>query len=174
MKTALVARSTFGSQNELKCTKHTRVGPLFEVEMSKKCTPLWPGMGEEQHTEKEDPEVLCSATSSGDEIGSDAASDLNEEVFHQENESMLKSGIGKVAPGDLMQNQKKRMLHKRSNDEKNHLQPITVRGVYGSGFVWLPNGASFNWPKCSKCFQVSAKEADLSEASSVGKRRKMV
>ena len=24
-----------------KCTKHTNVGPLFEVAMSKKCTPLW-------------------------------------------------------------------------------------------------------------------------------------
>ena len=24
-----------------KCTKHTMVGPLLEVEMSKKCTPLW-------------------------------------------------------------------------------------------------------------------------------------
>ena len=24
-----------------KCTKHTMVGPLVEVEMSKKCTPLW-------------------------------------------------------------------------------------------------------------------------------------
>ena len=24
-----------------KCTKHTRSGPLFEVAMSKKCTPLW-------------------------------------------------------------------------------------------------------------------------------------
>ena len=24
-----------------KCTKHTRVGPLLEVEISKKCTPLW-------------------------------------------------------------------------------------------------------------------------------------
>ena len=35
---AVVARSTFPSQ---KCTKHTRIGPLLEVEMSKKCTPLW-------------------------------------------------------------------------------------------------------------------------------------
>ena len=62
-------RSTFGSQNvqntpmsdhfwklrcrksarrcgakhiwKSKCTKHTNVGPLLEVEMSKKCTPLW-------------------------------------------------------------------------------------------------------------------------------------
>ena len=35
---AVVARSTFPSQN---VTKHTRFGPLLEVQMSKKCTPLW-------------------------------------------------------------------------------------------------------------------------------------
>ena len=66
---AVVVRSTFPSQNvqstpgpdhfwklrcrksarrcgakhisKSKCTKHTRFGPLLEVEMSKKCTPLW-------------------------------------------------------------------------------------------------------------------------------------
>ena len=66
---AIVARSTFPSQNvqntpfsdhfwklrcqksarrcgakhisKSKCTKHTSSGPLLEVEMSKKCTPLW-------------------------------------------------------------------------------------------------------------------------------------
>ena len=66
---AVVARSTFRSENgqntpapdhfwqlrcwksarrcgakhilKSKCTKHTSVGPLLEVEMSKKCTPLW-------------------------------------------------------------------------------------------------------------------------------------
>ena len=66
---AVVARSTFPSQNvqntrgsdhfwklrcrksacrcgvkhisKSKCTKHTILGPLFEVQMSKKCTPLW-------------------------------------------------------------------------------------------------------------------------------------
>ena len=66
---AVVARSTFRSQNvqntpcsdhfwklrcrksarrcgakhisKSKCTKHTMLGPLLEVEMSKKCTPLW-------------------------------------------------------------------------------------------------------------------------------------
>ena len=66
---AVVARSTFASQNvqntsapdhvwklrcrksarrcgakhicKSKCTKHTSVGPLLEVAMSKKCTPLW-------------------------------------------------------------------------------------------------------------------------------------
>ena len=66
---AVVARSTFPSQNvqntpmsdhfwklrcrksarrcgakhisKSKCTKHNILGPLFEVQMSKKCTPLW-------------------------------------------------------------------------------------------------------------------------------------
>ena len=66
---AVVARSTFPSENvqntpfsdhflklrcrksarrcgakhisKSKCTKHTRFGPLLEVAMSKKCTPLW-------------------------------------------------------------------------------------------------------------------------------------
>ena len=66
---AVVARNTFPSQNiqntpgsdhfwklrcrksarrcgakhisKSKCPKHTRFGPLLEVEMSKKCTPLW-------------------------------------------------------------------------------------------------------------------------------------
>ena len=37
---AVVARSAFRSQNA-RCTKHTRSGPLLEVEISKNCTPLW-------------------------------------------------------------------------------------------------------------------------------------
>ena len=35
---AVVVRSTFGSQH---VKKQNRFGPLLEVEMSKKCTPLW-------------------------------------------------------------------------------------------------------------------------------------
>ena len=35
---AVVARSTFSKS---KCSKHFSVGPLLEVQMSKKCTPLW-------------------------------------------------------------------------------------------------------------------------------------
>ena len=38
---AVVARSTFRSQNVQNITKHTSFGPLLEVKMSKKCTPLW-------------------------------------------------------------------------------------------------------------------------------------
>ena len=40
-----------------KCTKHTMVGPLLEVEMSKKCTPLW----REANFEVK----MCKHTSSG-------------------------------------------------------------------------------------------------------------
>ena len=36
---AVVARSKFPSQK--KCTKHTMIAPFLEVELSKKCTPLW-------------------------------------------------------------------------------------------------------------------------------------
>ena len=35
---AVVARSTFSSK---KCRKHVILGALLEVEMWKKCTPLW-------------------------------------------------------------------------------------------------------------------------------------
>ena len=35
---AVVARSTFGNSKD---KKNLTIGPLFEVEMSKKCTPLW-------------------------------------------------------------------------------------------------------------------------------------
>ena len=35
--------AVFGAKHvsKSKCTKHTRFGPLLEVEMSNKCTPLW-------------------------------------------------------------------------------------------------------------------------------------
>jgi len=38
---AVVARSTLRSQNVQSNTKRLNVGTLLEVEMSKKCTPLW-------------------------------------------------------------------------------------------------------------------------------------
>ena len=49
---AVVARSTFRSQN----VRNTMFGPLLEVEMSKKCTPLW----REAHFEVKMLETPCS------------------------------------------------------------------------------------------------------------------
>ena len=53
-----MARSTFRSQ----CAKHTILGPLLEVEMSKKCTPLW----REAHFEVK----MCKAHNSRSTFGS--------------------------------------------------------------------------------------------------------
>ena len=92
---AVVARSTFPSQNvqntplsdhfwklrcrkssrrcgakhisKSKCTKHTMYGPFLEVQMSKKCTPLW----REAHFEIEMLKTLGVRTTFG---GSDVAS----------------------------------------------------------------------------------------------------
>ena len=125
-------------------------------------------------SDEEVQEVICSASSSGEETTSDVDSDLNEEVFHQQHESMLESGLEKAVPGDLMQNKRSRMLHKRSQDEKNHLQPVSLCGVHGPGFICLAEGAAFNWPKCSKCFKDDpVGTPNLSEVLSLGQRRKM-
>ena len=37
----VVARRCAKHISKSKCIKHLSVGPLLEVEMSKKCTPLW-------------------------------------------------------------------------------------------------------------------------------------
>ena len=100
---AVVARSTFPSQNvkntpasdhfwklrcrksarrcgakhisKSKCTKHTSVGPLLEVEMSKKCTPLW----REAHVGVKMCKTLGVRTTFG---GSDVASPLRFTTLH--------------------------------------------------------------------------------------------
>ena len=69
---AVVAQSTF---RKSKCTKHTSVGPLLEVEMSKKCTPLW----REAHFEVKMYKVHHSRTTFG---GSDVASPLRFTTLH--------------------------------------------------------------------------------------------
>ena len=169
MKTALVARSTFGSQNESKCTKHTRVGPLFEVEMSKKCTPLWPGMGEERRPRgylqrnqlRRRDWQRCGKRSQW--RGLPPGEWEHAQEWHRQSRARGLDAEPKnecCTRGPMM----RRTTCSRSQYAESMAQAL----------LRLPNGASFNWPKCSKCFQVSAKEADLSEASSLGKRRKMV
>ena len=100
---AVVARSTFPSENvqntpgpdhfwklrcrksarrcgakhisNSKCTKHLSVGPLLEVRMSKKCTPLW----REAHFEVKMYKTLGVRTTFG---GSDVASPLRFTTLH--------------------------------------------------------------------------------------------
>ena len=68
---AVVARSTFPSQN----VQNTMFGPLLEVEMSKKCTPLW----REAHFEVKMYKALGVLTTFG---GSDVASPLRFTTLH--------------------------------------------------------------------------------------------
>ena len=68
---AVVARSTISKS---KCTKHTMLGPLLEVQMSKKCTPLW----REAHLEVKMLKAPGVRTTFG---GSDVAS-LNYTTLH--------------------------------------------------------------------------------------------
>jgi len=58
-----------------KCTKHTMLGPLLEVQMSKKCTPLW----REAHFEVKMYKTLGVRTTFG---GSDVASPLRFTTLH--------------------------------------------------------------------------------------------
>ena len=58
-----------------KCTKHTILGPVLEVKMSKKCTPLW----REAHFEVKMCKTLGVRTTFG---GSDVASPLRFTTLH--------------------------------------------------------------------------------------------
>ena len=70
-----------------------------------------------------------------------------------------------------MQNKRSRMLHLRSPDLRNKLQPVTECGLHGPGFITLEDGAAFEWPKCSRCFEVDAAPSGLS-ATFCGSERK--
>ena len=54
---AVVAPSTFQGQHVF---EHTNVGPLLEVEMSKKCTPLWLEAGFEVKMYKATPQCRAA------------------------------------------------------------------------------------------------------------------
>ena len=115
-------------------------------------------------------EFVGSSASSSDE-DSEGETD-NEEVFHGKMRSPIESGVAQAVPGPLMQNKRSRMLHKQSGEEADHKQPVTECGLSGPGFVVLENGASFVWPKCSKCFKKSGKDTNISAEYVAEKRRR--
>ena len=118
-------------------------------------------------------EIVESASSAG--LDSDAGgSSSDEEEFFEKQRSLLDNADTKAVEGDLMQNKRSKMLHRRSQDESNHLQPVTLCGLHGSSFSQLPNGSTFDWPKCSKCFKKDQdKEKSLVDVISSGKRRRI-
>lgn len=71
-------------------------------------------------------------------------SDFDEEEFFRSDQVLV--------AGNLMQSKKSMFLHHGSADAAIQMEPVTLRGLYGSGYCLLPAGAAFAWPKCTKCF----------------------
>ena len=99
--------------------------------------------------------------------------EVSEELFFEKQRSMLDVAAEKAVPGDLLQNRRSKMLHKRSKDESNHLQPLTACGLHGSSYDHFPEGCNFAWPKCSKCFKDDVgQDVDHVQILNAGKRRR--
>eukprot|EP00435_Cladocopium_sp_Y103_P036109 s326_g9.t1 len=118
-----------------------------------------------EQTPLEGEEIVESASSDG----TDAGSSSDEEQFLEKQRSVLDAEESMAVEGDLMQNKRGKMLHRRNPDEANHLQPVTLCGLQGMGFLQVPCGSTFDWPKRSKCFKNEAeKDKNLVEASNLG------
>ena len=132
------------------------------------------GAGQADPLSCQDGDEIVESASSAD-LDSDAGgSSSDEEEFFEKQRSLLDNADTKAVEGDLMQNKRSKMLHRRSQDESNHLQPVTLCGLHGSSFSQLPNGSTFAWPKCSKCFKKDQdKEKSLVDVISCGKRRRI-
>eukprot|EP00435_Cladocopium_sp_Y103_P044719 s1782_g12.t1 len=126
-----------------------------------------------EELEIEGEEVVASASSS-DEAEGETESEDDVEAFSERQRSLLDNVDLKAVEGNLMQNRRSKMLHVRSEDLGNHLQPVTKCGLHGPGFQCLPNGAAFEWPKCSRCFKDDhEKDKDLVDVINAGKRRRL-
>ena len=132
------------------------------------------GSGEADPPLGQDGDEIVESASSADPDSDTEGSSSDEEEFFEKQRSLLDNADRKAVEGDLMQNKRSKMLHRRSQDESNHLQPVTLCGLHGSSFSQLPNGSTFDWPKCSKCFKKDQdKEKSLVEVISSGKRRRI-
>eukprot|EP00435_Cladocopium_sp_Y103_P009723 s610_g2.t1 len=119
-------------------------------------------------------EIVETASSDSGSTGEAPDSSDDEETFFNKQRSMLDSDEKKAVGGSLMQNRRSKIVHLRNTDENNHLQPITQCGLHGEGFQCLPEGANFDWPKCSRCFKGEPeKDRDLVEVINAGKRRRL-
>ena len=132
------------------------------------------GSGQADPPLSQDGDEIVESASSVDPASDSEGSSSDEEEFFEKQRSLLDNADSKAVEGDLMQNKRSKMLHRRSQDESNHLQPVTLCGLHGSSFSQLPNGSTFDWPKCSKCFKKDQdKEKSLVEVVSSGKRRRI-
>ena len=128
---------------------------------------------EEEPCGEDEQEVdFAESASSEDESLDSTASDDNEEKFHEAQADDVMYQVPMAVEGDLLQNKKSRMLHIRSKDEGNNLQPVSLCGVHGGSYMRLPYGARFAWPKCSKCFKSAALADERSVVDAIGAKKR--
>lgn len=132
------------------------------------------------HEEKEVAEPVVEENGNGEEGIGSASSDesstestLDEELFHAQESSVVESGIQKQVEGNLLQNRRSKMLHVVNLDAETGSDFTAVCGVHGDGFIHLPEGSTFLWPKCMKCFKEDSERTGLVNVLSAAKKRRM-
>ena len=152
---AVVARSTFPSQNvqntpasdhfwklrcrksarrcgakhifKSKCTKHTMVGPLLEVAMSKKCTPLW----REAHFEVKMYKTHYSRTTFGSSDLEKVHAVVARSTFGSQNVKNTRgSGFGRLL--EIQISKKCTPLWRKAHFQVKMLKTLGVRTTFGS------------------------------------------
>ena len=118
-----VSRSSTGKGSRSLCEPCLPSNPFNEGEHGEACFEVFEE-GQVVYSE----ELLESASSGSEE--SECATETNEEVFHKKFDSAI-SGVPQAVEGRLMQNKRSRMLHLRSPDLRNKLQPVTECGLHG-------------------------------------------
>ena len=104
----------------------------------------------EEHEPEAEAVEAESSSSSSSSVSAESSGKECEEQFaqRQSNEAILH--VSPVVPGSLVQNKRSKILHKISN-ARNDLAMCGSKVT--AGFVKLPNGATFAWPRCARCFR---------------------
>ena len=113
-------------------------------------------------------EFVDTASSDADNIEDWSDSEAEEDFYNSQN--VRTEDIPMAVPGDLIQNNKSKMLHKTSDDKWKTLCGVTV-----GNSTHLPRGSRFKWPLCSRCFKESndPKDGGLVRALDAAKRRRL-
>jgi hypothetical protein len=91
-----------------------------------------------------------SSAASSSSLSAESSGEECEESFcqQQSNEAILH--VSPEIPGPLAQNKRSKILHKL-HEVKVDLAACGLKVT--AGYVKLPNGATFAWPRCSRCFR---------------------
>ena len=90
---------------------------------------------------------MDTASSDADDI-EDLSDGQTEEDFYN-SQNVRTEDIPMAVHGNLIQNNKSKMLHKASENDKWK----TLCGASVGNSTHLPRGSRFKWPLCSRCFK---------------------